>query len=119
MALFIILASTEAARRVLPTVGRELNYRSACRQIESGSLEAAEAWLDGLISENPRDTRARLALAGLYRREGRITEAEETLQRAVELGLPVQAARTEHDLLRAGGLTTPATAEQPPPRVNR
>jgi predicted Zn-dependent protease len=98
--LLILGAIGELGRRSSPFIHRELGLHLALRSVEAGRLDDAEPRLDALISENPRDTRPRLALVQVYRRLSRITEAEEALQRAVELGLSMEEARQEHALLR-------------------
>ncbi len=97
-----LAALGEAGRRAAPRVGREIRLRLAGRAIADNRLDDAEARLEWLISENPRWTPPRLLMVEADRRRGRITEAEEGLQRAVELGLPVEEGRREFALLRAG-----------------
>jgi Tfp pilus assembly protein PilF len=98
--LLILGLLGEATRRSSPMIHREWGIRLARWAIEADRLEDAEARLDALISENPRETRPRLVLVEVYRREGRITEAEEALQRAVELGASMIEACREHQLLQ-------------------
>jgi len=71
------------------------------RLIERGDLEEARAHLAIQIHRYPARPRPRFLLATVERRLGRITGAEEILQRAVELGLPVAEASREHALLAA------------------
>ncbi len=102
LAIVLVVAGLGgSAHRFGPRIRNEISYRLALRDLESDRLDDAEVQLDGLIAGQPRETRARLALVQVYRRQGRITEAEETLQRAVELGLPIEQARPEHELLRS------------------
>ena len=89
-------------RRCGPAIGREVRLRLAERAIAAGRLDEAESRLELLISEGPRQTRPRLLRVELFRKQGRITDAEEALQRAIELGLPVEQGRREFALLRAG-----------------
>ena len=71
----------------------EVRLFLAGRDVAAGRLAEAEARLLALIAERPEQVRPRLLLAGVARRLGRITEAGEILQRAVELGLPVAEGR--------------------------
>jgi predicted Zn-dependent protease len=103
LVLTLILATLGLlGRRYGPTIGREIRFLLAEQATAEGRLDDAEAWLDLLISEAPRQTRPRLLRVQVVRRQGRITEAEEALQRAVELGLPIEEGRRENALLRAG-----------------
>jgi tetratricopeptide (TPR) repeat protein len=86
--------------KAAPLVRDRVRLYLAERAIDEGRYEEAEARLDLLIAEKPARTRPRFLKARLAREQGHITEAEEVLQRAVELGLPVEQARVEHDLLR-------------------
>jgi hypothetical protein len=95
-----LAAIGEVGRRSMPVIRQEIGLHLALRAIEANRLDDAESQLDFLISEYPRDTRPRLALVCVCRLEGRITEAEEALQRAVELGLSRQEAQREHGLLK-------------------
>ena len=81
------------------------------KTIDAGQLDEAERTLDRLLSEKPRQSALRLLRVETFRRQGRITEAEEDLQRGVELGLPAEAARREHLLL--SGLAS-RSVEEPP-----
>jgi DNA-binding SARP family transcriptional activator len=101
-AVSLAVALSAAGWRTWPSIGREVRLRLAERSIAVGRLDEAEARLDLLISEEPRQTRPRLLLVRALRKQGRITDAEEALQRAVELGLPVERGRREYALLRAG-----------------
>ena len=85
-----------------PPIGEEIRLRLAERAIGGRRLAEAEARLELLISERPRETRPRLLQVQVFRQQGRITEAEEALQRAVELGLPLEEGRREFALLMAG-----------------
>lgn len=99
----VVLAGLGVAGRLAyPGVRREIRYRMAEREVDAGRLEQAEARLDLLIAEEPGRTRPRLLWVRVARRQGRITDAEEALQRAVELGLPVEEGRREHALILAG-----------------
>ncbi len=85
-----------------PWINREIQFRLAEPQaIEQGRLADAEARLDLMVHEEPNRTRARLLLVQALRQQGRITEAEEILQRTIEVGLPVEEARREYALLSA------------------
>jgi tetratricopeptide (TPR) repeat protein len=88
--------------KIEPRVEARIRLELAERALTAGRLEEAEVRLDLLIEEEPRATRPRLLRARVARKLGQITEAEEILQRAIELGLPVEEARPEHDLLRLG-----------------
>ena len=104
-ALLAILGTTTvllAGWKAAPRVERQFRIHLADRAIACGRLDEAEARLDLLISEEPRETRPRLLRVQVFRRQGRITGAEEALQRAVELGLPVEQGRREFALLSAG-----------------
>jgi hypothetical protein len=85
--------------KALPRVERQVRIRLAERAIAEGRLDEARGRLALLISERPACTEPRLLLARVAREQGRITEAEEVLQRAIDLGLPIELARREHDLL--------------------
>jgi predicted Zn-dependent protease len=102
LGLGIRAATEEIVRRSAPGVGRAIRLRQAERAMAQGRLDDAEGRLALLISEDPRWVQPRLRLVEVARRLGRITEAEEVLQRAVELGLPVEEGRREFALLRAG-----------------
>jgi predicted Zn-dependent protease len=102
LVLVVLAALGEIGRRSAPSISREVRLRLAERAIVDGRLDDAGERLDLLISEDPRWTRPRLRRVEVDRRQGRITEAEEALQRAVELGLPVEEGRREFALLRAG-----------------
>jgi cytochrome c-type biogenesis protein CcmH/NrfG len=97
--LGLLIAS---AWRAWPGFDRWLRTWRAERAIAEGRLDQARAGLEILLVNDPLATRPRLLLAQVARRQGRITEAEETLQRAVELGLPVEQGRRERALIRAG-----------------
>lgn len=97
----IFAAIGEAGRRASPPLQREIRLQLALRDWNAHRLDDAETRLAKLVSEHPRDTRARLALVGVYREQGRITEAEEALQRAVEMGLRTREAWREHILIRS------------------
>ena len=79
------------------------------RAVAAGRLDEAEDRLDAIIEAHPTRPRPWFLRAQVARRRGQVTEAEERLQRAVDLGLPVEVARPEHDLLK--GLTEPASAD--------
>ena len=85
-----------------PKAEAMVGLRLAERALTAGRLDEAEARLLLLIGEKPGRTYPRLLLVQVARRRGRITEAEEILQRAVELGLPIEEGRREHALLLAG-----------------
>ena len=97
----IVVALLTSAWQVRPKAWREFRLRLAERALSQGRLGEAAARLDLLISEKPRETRPRLLRVQVARRQGQITEAEEILQRAVELGLPVEEGRREFALLHA------------------
>jgi tetratricopeptide (TPR) repeat protein len=98
----MILATLGAiGRKSAPWVKREIQLHLAGREIARGRLADAEARLDLMVHEEPNRTRARLLLVQALRRQGRITEAEEILQRTIEVGLPVEEARREFALLSA------------------
>ena len=105
--LALILAASAAliaARRATPGVVERVRIHLAVRAIAQGRLDDAADGLDLVISEAPMCPWPKLLRARVAREQGSITEAEELLQRAVELGLPVEQARVEHDLLaRAAG----------------
>jgi predicted Zn-dependent protease len=101
-ALMVSAALGAAGRQAAPRVRLAIRLRLAERAIAGGRLDEAEARLLPLIEEGPMQARPRLLWAGLARRRGQITEAEEALQRAVELGLPIQEGRREHALILAG-----------------
>jgi predicted Zn-dependent protease len=101
--LLAIPASTTillAGWKLAPRVDYQIRIHLAERAIADGRLDEAHERLDLLIEEKPARTWPRFLRARVARKQGRITEAEEGLQRAVELGLPVEQARREHDLLR-------------------
>lgn len=100
VALAILAAA--AGGLAAPRLGRIVRHHLAERAVAGGRLDEAEARLVGLIEEEPGDAMTRLLRAQVARRLGRITEAEEALQRAVELGLPIDEGRREHALMRAG-----------------
>jgi predicted Zn-dependent protease len=69
------------------------------RAVANDHLDEARERLDILIAEQPGRPWPRFLRAQVARKRGNITEAEETLQRAIELGLPIEQARGEHALL--------------------
>jgi Tfp pilus assembly protein PilF len=85
--------------KAAPHVKTQIRIYLAERAIARGRLDEARDRLVVLISEHPARTGPRLLLAKVTRRQGHLTEAEEILQRAIELGLPVEEARPEHDLI--------------------
>ena len=99
---FLMLAAITAGWKAAPGIEKGARIWRAERAIAQGRLDEAEARLDLLISEEPRETRPRLIRVQVLRKQGRITEAEEALQRAVELGLPAEQGRREFALLCAG-----------------
>ena len=99
---FLMLAAILAGWKAAPGIEKGARIWRAERAIAQGRLDEAEARLDLLISEEPRETRPRLLRVQVFRKQGRITGAEEALQRAVELGLPVEQGRREFALLCAG-----------------
>jgi len=104
-ATLILLTSAAlvaAGWRAGPRVGAMVRLHLAERDLAAGRLDEAEARLLLLIAERPERTHPRLLLVQVARRRGRITEAEEVLQRAVELGLSIEDGRREHVLLAAG-----------------
>jgi tetratricopeptide (TPR) repeat protein len=98
-ALLILGAAGAIARKSSPWISREIQLRLAERAIEQGRLADAEARLDLLVHEEPNRTRARLLLVQALRLQERITEAEEILQRTIEIGLPIEQGRREYALL--------------------
>jgi len=101
VALLVISAAVGLGRLAWPGVRREVRLRLAERAMARGDLADAEDRLGRLIRDRPEETRPRLLGVQLARRLGRITEAEEGLQRAVELGLPVEDGRREFALIAA------------------
>ena len=99
----ILPSAILAGWKASPEIEKEVRLWLAERAIAEGRFDDAEGRLDLLISEAPRWARPRLRRVEVDRRQGRITEAEEGLQRAVELGLPIEEGRREFALLRAGG----------------
>ena len=97
-----LLAIGPIAWRAWPRVERDGRLYLAGRDVAAGRLEQAEERLAILTAERPLDPRPRLLLAEIARRSGRITDAEEILQRAVELGLPLDRGRRVFALLTAG-----------------
>ena len=103
LSAMVILASMGViGRKSAPWLDREIHLRLAERAIAQGRLLDAEDRLDLMIREEPTRTRPRLLMVQVLRREGRVTEAEEVLQRTIELGLPVEEGRREFALLMAG-----------------
>jgi len=82
-----------------PRIDYQLRLYLAERELNANRLDEAEERLDLLILERPAKTWPRFLRAQVARKRGEITEAEEILQRAVELGFPVEQARSEHELL--------------------
>ena len=102
LAFVLTLGLGLAAWLAWPRAGREIRLRLAGRDVALGRLDEAEARLRRLILERPEETRPRLLWVEVARRLGRITDAEEALQRTVELGLPVELGRREFALIYAG-----------------
>ncbi len=98
--LLVLVGATQGRRIAYP-----IRVHLAERAIAAGRLDEAVGRLELLIREQPWATRPQFLRARAARELGRITEAEEILQRAVELGFPVDQARREHALLRAGAVT--------------
>jgi predicted Zn-dependent protease len=101
--LVAILATTAVlfgAWKSSPRIEYQVRLFLAERAVEADRLDEAEDRLDLLIVEHPMQTWPRFLRARVARKRGQITRAEEGLQRAIELGLPVEQARVEHDLLR-------------------
>ncbi len=81
------------------SIGDRVEAYRVDRLIARGRWDEARSRLDLEIRAHPVRPRPRFLLAGVDRHLGRITEAEESLQRAVDLGWPVARSRREHALL--------------------
>jgi predicted Zn-dependent protease len=101
--ILAVLATTAVlygAWKSSPRIEYQVRLFLAERAVKADRLDEAEDRLDLLIVEHPMQTWPRFLRARVARKRGQITRAEEGLQRAIELGLPVEQARVEHDLLR-------------------
>lgn len=88
---------------VVRSASRRFRIWQVERLVDRGRFAEAEAAARATIEESPDSPRPRLLLARAVCRQGRCTEAEEILQRAVELGLDIKEARVEHlSILSAG-----------------
>jgi predicted Zn-dependent protease len=96
-----------------PGVDYRIRLHLAERAVEADRLDEAEERLDLLIAERPAKTWPRFLRARVARKRGQITRAEELLQRAIELGLPVEQARREHQLLVEGAAGDQRSAVRP------
>ncbi len=106
------LAALIAGWAVSPIIKDRVGLHLAERAIDAGRFEEAEARLDLLIEEKPSQTWPRFLRARLAREQGHFTQAEEDLQRALDLGLPIEVARQEHEMIRAGAVRDPAPADR-------
>jgi tetratricopeptide (TPR) repeat protein len=100
--VLVLLAIVYLGWKAAPGIESITRIRLAERAIAAGRLEEAQEWLELQIAAEPLRTRPRLLKVEVARKMGRITEAEEALQRAVELGLPVEEGRRQFTLLLAG-----------------
>jgi tetratricopeptide (TPR) repeat protein len=96
-------AFTEALDRLRPEP-REPRLREAARLLEGLSFLPATRLLQEFLKANPNDTRALHLMAEANARQGRHTDAERLLQRALELDPDFAAARLSyaHALLETG-----------------
>jgi predicted Zn-dependent protease len=100
--LLAILATATvlvAGWKASPGIAYRIRVYMAERAVADDRLDEAEERLDLLISEHPAKPWPRFLRAQVDRKQGRITDAEDRLQRAIELGLPISEARSEHALL--------------------
>lgn len=102
LALVIVLVVGVTGWLAGPSVRTLVQLWRARQTVDQGRLAEAEARLRSLIREDPTATRPRLLWVQVARRLGRINEAEQALQRAVELGLPIEEGRREFALIFAG-----------------
>jgi tetratricopeptide (TPR) repeat protein len=100
--VLVLPAAVFLGWKAAPGIESMIRIRLAERDMAADRLEEAEAWIELQIAAEPLRTRPRLLKVEVARKLGRITEAEEALQRAVELGLPVEQGRREFALLLAG-----------------
>jgi predicted Zn-dependent protease len=83
-----------------PRVEDRILLYLAEQAVDNDQLDEARERLDLMIAKEPFRAWPRFLRAQVARKRGNITEAQEELQRAIELGLPIEQARREHDLLR-------------------
>jgi predicted Zn-dependent protease len=85
--------------KVEPRVEDRVLLYLAEQAVVNDRLSEAQERLEVIITEEPGQAWPRFLRAQVARKRGNLTEAEEDLQRAIELGLPIELARGEHALL--------------------